>query len=523
MFPRCDDKIFECPVNISLCRARHIKCDESWPVCFQCFRSQRTCPGYVGRRPSVLIRPSLNSTSIVPTRIELELVEYFRNRVIGFASDEFHREFWLHSILQVSRSVTAVWHATNALAASIRGRDYRAMSHPSLGQSLQEKEVREQSLHQHSMALRHIYKITESQNFSAWDKTIVLICNVLLAIYAIPGNAQAGLDIIGSSLALIKHWRFWECLHSPSVSLLATQMLYFFVKGERRKQESLFLTTEATSGGWHEAVEFLQKQPLMSAIGAYLELDMMWSDAMGLLEGVPFQPTSTEIDATTLCRTMLRKQFDVWETRYNRLVCSSMIIDPVRLAVLGARRILLKIVLRLDIAHLWDEMCWDEFTAEYNTALGLLDPILTKPAEPVGLGQGRSDNKFTQQIWRLLNFIARMCRVPETRRRAASLMHQSMRAMLRSRPPAMASSVPNANLPPLLVTRFIELELDAYIECCEQPKCIRGQFVCPNHRISQVRGNQDMNGPSFTLRTVGDVLNNRPGRDIQRGAQMKWY
>ncbi|KAF1735773.1 hypothetical protein CRV24_004700 [Beauveria bassiana] len=471
--------------------------------------------------------PSLNPTHVAPTSAELELGQYFRNSMIRLFPDELNAEFWQHSMLQASRSVAALWHASNSVAGFRWAEDLRSTGALDAADRMFKESVR-----QHSISLKRTLLITQSPRLSAQAMTVVLSANALLSLAPdAPGDPQESWRILrANSFRLIRHWKFWEHIDSGPMSTLATQILYYFVKGERLMHESQLVTPEKPLDTWYEAISWLQKYPIASAIRAYVELEMIWSSVRSILERRPLKPTSSDVSSATNARSVLGRQFAAWEARFDTLLSSTVAITSRRRAALGARRILLKVLLRLDLTRftaLWDETCWDEFHSEFSDALDLLVWGLAGEDHHGSKSQDQDVHAFSPLHWNSLNFIARVCREPLLRHRAASLLDASLRAVVRTLLPAKptedAAPAGGPLHSPLVVHHIINLEEEAYAECCsEQQKCTHGQFICNMHRVARVQAVGLSANAEYTLHTVGDILENKPGHIVHIGRPVRW-
>lgn len=459
-----------------------------------------------------------------PTSKELELGDYFRSSAFRLFPDELNAEFWQQSVLQASRSVPAIWHASNALGGSM----WCKMSR-NKGQLDVAERLSRDSLRQSSMSLQHTLTMAQSPWLSAQDKALILLSNALLSLCIWDtDDRREWHSLRGSSFQLIRCWRFWETIDSGPTPTLATQILYYFIKGERMFYESQLETPAKPLDTWDEAIAWLQKYPLTSAIRAYIELEMIWSSVRSIIESLPFNPTGADIASASTRRTALGLHFAVWESRYHVLLSSAAKPDPQRRMALNTRRILLGVLLRLDLTRctpLWDETCWDEFHTEYSKVVDIVAGGLAEIERIRAGARAQNTRWFTPLLWNALNFVARACREPQLRHRAASLLHSALVTVIRIVPPTVASDAATPSESPdslLVVTGIMAMEEGAHGECHERKKCRRGEFVCNMHRVARVHAARSGAKTRFTARTVGDILNNRSGQNIDVGQALAW-
>ncbi|KAJ3493283.1 hypothetical protein NLG97_g4825 [Lecanicillium saksenae] len=467
--------------------------------------------------------PSLSPTHVTSKSTELELNHHFRTRMVQIFLDELNAEFWQRSVLQASHSEAAVWHASNSVAGFTWAQDLSRR-----GELDAANRMVKESIKQRGLSIKRTHLMAQSPRLSAQAMAVMLVASALLSLTPpAPGSSQDSSQILlEQSFQLVRYWRFWENVDSGPSSTLATHLLYYFVKGERMMQESALETRQEPLDTWYEAISWLQRHPLTSAVRAYVELEMIWSSVRSILERLPFKPTTADVASAIKTRSILGRKFAVWEARFDALPSSTVMVTSRGRAVLSARCNLLKISLRLDLSKftgLWDEICGDEFFPEFSDTLDLL--LLGLAEDDGSRSQSQDAHAFSPLHWNALNFIARVCREPLLRCRAASLLGASLRAMVRSKLPATAeeTSIGGKSNSPLLADRIIELEEGAYTDCCSKPqKCRRGQYICNMHRVARVQLVRLAVNATYTLYTVEDILNGGPGRTIQLGRVAVW-
>ncbi|KAK2010474.1 hypothetical protein LZ32DRAFT_563049, partial [Colletotrichum eremochloae] len=114
----------------SVCRLRHIRCDESRPSCNQCTKTGRSCDGYrpSGSRLATLPKralaplqaPSQASLSWSPVQLSApaqRALHYYRVNTAKQLSGYLDDEFWTTSVLQVGDRDQCVSYALVALAS----------------------------------------------------------------------------------------------------------------------------------------------------------------------------------------------------------------------------------------------------------------------------------------------------------------------------------------------------------------------------------------------------------------------
>lgn len=451
----------------------------------------------------------LSLTKVVPTSRELALSHYFRNRIKYTCPDELNAELWQKILPQMSHGAAVVWHAVNALAGSVWARDVGA------GLAVEAAETfKKESIRQHSMCVRYLLITTQSPHVSAQEKTIVLLANAVLRLCHLDLDDTRFFQLVGRNHELIWHWKIWEHINSNSLSTLVTQILLNGLKSEGMRRESQFLMPVRPAFNWHEAIACLQKRAISSAVEAYIEIQMIWSSVQAALDGMPVQPSGIDITSAYSERSALQRSFAAWEMRYYTLISMGCNISRVHLAVIEARRVLLTILFRINLSRfsgLWDETCWDEFEPSFRTALLLIESILVP--------NDQQKHYFTPLLWNCLNFIARACRRPILRRRAAALLQASLRDAF----PSLPAGQGREDSWYILVDFIISLEEAGWDECNEARKCVRDEFICNMHRVARIHTEQPEGKCAvFIFRTVGDILNGRHGTLVSAKGVLRW-
>ena len=491
------------------------------PVCSQCRKANRSCvaaatPTSLVPTPQPYLRPEAWAT------IEVSLHQYFTASIANIASDEFNGEFWQRSVLQARTALPAIRHASNAVACLKWTRNPRANLNHTFKQTLEAESGR-----QYAASMKYIFDIIQSPSPSPEEKTTVLLASVFYYRYAL--DWENILAILAKSCVLIRHWKFWECLDSGPISTIASQVLYYFVKSERACQESLCETpSKPTDNSWLEAIHWLQKRPLASTIHASVEIEMLWNSARGIMENLPFQPSSSQIDAASTDRRALHACFKIWEKRFDALVPSVSPDHHIPIAVLGVRRALANLLFKINLEEfgtIWSETCWDRLEHGFAIVLGLIESVLTEVTDPAS--QAYRDITYTPFLYKSLTFIARFCRSSAVRRRAAGIVRMAIpSALARSYVTTKSLEVdysPRVRILP--VDHIIALEESAWAcegansECSATTRCIRNKYVCNMHRVAQVYLSRGILH-EFTFFTVADFLQGKPGRKLAMPATL---
>lgn len=226
-----------------------MKCDETKPVCHRCIKGGRECIGSSYVAVTNPMQRSLNPTSVSPTAGELALSHYFLNKVAVGVTDEFNSELWRYFLPQAIHTFAPVWHASNAVAA------YSWSTNPAAKLASRAAYTLDHESAQHySASMKTIHDMIQRSFLSTHEKTTVLLASILYAIYAGKRCDTANYNRLRDmNCALIRHWKFWECMESPDVSVSGTaaQILYYFVKeASLPMAESIIQAPNPSPGAW---------------------------------------------------------------------------------------------------------------------------------------------------------------------------------------------------------------------------------------------------------------------------------
>lgn len=487
-----------------------MKCDEGRPACQKCVRGNRKCVGvgYSTPAPTVAFRP-LHPEPVIPTTMEQSLSHYFHTQVIALTMDEFNVELWRYSLPQVTHSMTAVWHASNAMAGISWAQNAKANLAPGVVSNLTKESTR-----QYSQSIKALMKITESDHLSDENKTTILLTNILYVIYNLYfADGVAALAVHFRSCQLIRSWRFWECVKAPWASELAAQVLYYYVRIDNMLND-IWLRPRNEPHAWHEAFIALQQCKLTPTMGAYLEMEMLWNDARAVFSSLPFQPTMDDIETARSQRLAIQQRYTSWSRQYTELFASMPLLTPMRRAAVEVWRVLLKVLLEVDLdrfENLWDEVGWDQFEDEFEFVVDLVETAIKEEGNSWGY-----EVQLAPQLWKSLHFVVKTCREPVLRRRAAILLRIMMFLGMDQVPEDPRAPADDKELTP--IQRLIGLEEAGWrkgdsgikgepVPGCE---CVRDEFICNLHRVASVSTGLDGEGSlKVTFATVGDLLYNK--------------
>ncbi|KAF1739532.1 putative transcriptional regulatory protein [Beauveria bassiana] len=509
-------------MGCATCRTRRIKCDEGKPSCLQCIKAKRQCVGYLTN--TVLITQPRHSTPVDPTMTELSLNHYFNHKFMKSIHDGFNAELWGYSLPQATASLAPIWHASNAVAGLAWSRNPRASLAPNVI-ALLNKE----STMQFSASIQHVLTLTRNPNLSVHDKTTILLANVLFCLHALQTEDTKGaLDIVTQSCRLIRQWKFWESIDQEQwSSTCSTQVFYYFVKMEGTFLESQPENNRAASILWQHALEWLVHRPITSLIRAYLEVELVWTTLQETLHNLPLRPSKKDVGAASRKLSSMRSYTAAVTKKTMPIVESAATGNVIHGTILNVRFVLIDAILKIDLARFksgWDETLWDEHEPAFRTVVDMLKTALEEAGDPRGWDP--TQVQFAPALARALNFVARVCREPVLRRRAANLLRVALVGVARINVDLGSPEVNEETYSYLLVDDLIKLEEQAWHDadtpgnCTKGAPCILDKFICNEHRVAKVQARPK--GPGwneFTFITVGDVRFGSPGHKLLKQAR----
>jgi hypothetical protein len=207
--------LFSCYTTLNRLRTRHVKCDESKPVCQRCTSTGRTCDGYSGgstpnSTPSgiLAVNPmtsSPRSTSKLEDVLERRSFDFFRTETVPSLAGCFGSPAWnvMQIILQACNREPAVSQAVVALGAlherASMSLDSLQTTTPGVSKPIETTFP----LRQHSKALVELRRYLSMPKDFNLD--IILICALIhISIEIIQKNYANALVHLENSLMLLQ-------------------------------------------------------------------------------------------------------------------------------------------------------------------------------------------------------------------------------------------------------------------------------------------------------------------------------
>lgn len=505
---------------------------------------------------------------------ELELFHFYRTEVTGRYTNSFNGSLWGIHILQGAQHHPCIWRACNAVAAMAQWNNIRStlgsmesMSSTSAASTAARDRMRYLyaiGLRQYASSLKLIIQMAQlaqkHNTLSFSDKSVILATNMLFIICNINGNEVSdSLSHFANGVNLIEQWNLWQELRPPflpaldsvnSVDSVDTNsndaiipivpLLLFYVQTDGVALDvSPPVPSQERVWRWKNALVALQKQPIFSSMAAYLEQELIWIGTRGILQRVPIVPSPREKEDIDGCRLGMKMYAENWKTRFDKFQYSKSLptvnkSESGLITIINMRYILLTVMLQVDIAN--SETSWDAFEPQFETIIQLLESLLGRHAtveEPYS--QNRTETTQTRKIdsfsskpsllnplpFRLfpLFYVAKICRHPGIRRRAIALLGEQRR---RENVFGHKSDISYLLKAAIAIMEFEEGAWSTREEISSKGQrqrkvvgcpCVPGRFICHGHRVHEFKFiDFQASKAEIELRTVADVMHNRPGR-----------
>ncbi|OJJ67697.1 hypothetical protein ASPBRDRAFT_58793 [Aspergillus brasiliensis CBS 101740] len=442
------------------CRIRRVKCDETKPSCQRCTSTGRKCDGYqhppakqMTRRKSKTVQPHglLQLPSVWSFTgdkpMDHEHFHYFQLVTAPTLTGFFDSGFWSYTLLQVSYSYPALWHAITALASLHR--DFLEDVAP-----LAITRARSTSRGFHSQAMAHV-------------ASAMVLCQQWSREFQYHPYTSEGIAAVIILLA--------------QLDSQARQI--FLVQGLPVPWSTQF-SLPATGGSFSSLSE------------AHISLEVnVNNNALQLLT------SGIDISAPEALakREKCLHDFNQWNLKLETYLAGSLSpTDNIALNVLYLRCLYAKVMLSLDPCK--GELAHDDFIDDYAQMLDLAGRILeslnTPSVEVSNRGSRQAKRHFSVEstVTETLFLLGVRCREPTIRRRALHLMR------LYPRREGMCGTM----LALELGEKFAEIEGTA-CQAAPPGSCSNGPWVCADHRVAKIQC-KDVSDRKIAilLRTAGE-------------------
>lgn len=503
------------------------------------------------------------------TNQELELFYFYRTEVTGRYKNSLNQSLWTIHILQGARHHPCIWRACNAVAAMTQWNNIRltlgnmeSMSSMNAARTTVQDRMRYLytiGLRQYALSLEHVIQMTQlaqrCRTLSFDDKCVILATNMLFMICSINGNERLdSLSHFANGVNLIEQWNLWQELRPPSLPspgsidtnlngaiIPIMPLLLFYVQTDGVTLEvSTPVPSQERVWKWKNALVSLQKQLICSPMAAYLELELIWIGTCGVIQRVPLVASLRENEDIAGCRIEMKMYAENWKTRFDKFQHSKSLPSVNKsesgfMIIINMKYILISVMLQADIANL--ETSWDAFEPQFETIICLLESFLCRHAmveEPYSQNRTETTQKkktdcsssspslpnFLPCRCLPLFYVAKICRHPGLRRRVIALLWEQRR---RENVFGHKSDISYLLGGAITIMEYEESVWSNKEEMSYERQrqrdvgcnCVPGRFICLGHRVHEFKfRDYQASNPEIELRTVGEMMHNRPGRIV---------
>ncbi|KAG7415855.1 Aspercryptin biosynthesis cluster-specific transcription regulator atnN [Fusarium oxysporum f. sp. rapae] len=192
------------------CKARKVKCDETWPRCKRCLTTGRTCTGYIAPPPgsfswTSLLRTKPQTLPITNTK-EVRSLSFFHHVVAPVLSGPFDGSFWTYFVVQMAQSEPAARHAVLAISSLFESFE-----------PAKESVADEFAIMHYNKAISILTRGTKP-----CVDTVLLVCTLFICIEFLRGNHEAAITHASHGVQLLN-----SAGHESRLSNIFAQMSVF--------------------------------------------------------------------------------------------------------------------------------------------------------------------------------------------------------------------------------------------------------------------------------------------------------
>ncbi|SPO07201.1 uncharacterized protein DNG_09895 [Cephalotrichum gorgonifer] len=493
------------------CRIRRVKCDETRPACTRCVSTGRRCDGYTSL-PALVRQPDHSASPFRSSWDERRMFFFFRTETALQVAGPFDQSFWTVDLLKATQVHPAIWHASVAVAAM-----YKRYTIPSSAHSTTlRKDLYNFALTQYNASISGLVDVASRENPGPGDKDVILATSILYTgLCSLRGDPREAFLHMRNGLKLFRQWKHWERRRSRGSGgvLPVNSIVTLF---NRLDSQALNLLDDASRMEWeggHIPREPSTK-PFTSVTEAYFEFELSLSGLLGLMQRREFIAGPYPTGPSRESRLVFRNALSAWSEKFSALRPLLKESEMEAALILQIRHIAFDIALTIDVSS-W-ELAWDEFHPQYEQIVTFSRQLLEKYHPATG-GDGGAEHEacgpifsFAASVCEPLYVAASSCRDPVLRREAISLLRQWPRRE------CLWDSVLAASLAESIMLMEEQAADGVGVESNEECLCVREQFVCHGHRVADTKLELLGEGVGMvTLRSVNDILAERPGRTIQ--------
>lgn len=442
-----------------------------------------------------LLQPDPMASPIASRRgsDERQMFHIFRQRIVPNMLDIFDRNLWSVVILRASNVYPSLWHAIIATATAKHISD---LQQHGCSESRQETILCNYALRHCNTAFYYLRQIDPALSTPVDWEMLLLTCIVLIQYTLLRGNSAEALTHISNGLNMSSLFRVGgtdkSVSTSPTTATFATTIRsarHWF----RRLEVALRMAPIKLAESMPDECPELQISPaipfnsLEDAYWELLSIDVCWKK---IIRTEMAQAGYVKLKFLTDKCKQLQEPFQIWQDKLLALQKTmkplqgdeaSNRIESIRRLVLRLLNLTLEALIMVNPRR--GELAWDEFNDNFAGIVSISEKILGKQ-KAVGSKQDSNptdltaSSQFRSLIGLPLMATGAFCRVPHIRAKSLEMMRNI----------SFEDGVFNSDF---FARTFLQQKRFEEEGCVERPFeagciCIRGVYVCNDHRVCQI-------------------------------------
>lgn len=489
-----------------------MKCDETKPVCIRCQRAGKKCSGWpdaplssapVRFAATVIYEPGCNiaPAGIKPNLQQLMAFDTLRAQTTLEVAGCFDRSFWQMDMMQAARVYPAIWHAGLAMATMHHRIKMTASSGIKPDHGKKARFFYGKALTYYNSSIRELMKMVDDENTARADQeAILLACLIFTGLCTMMGEINDAITHARNGLQMFYQWRYWETAQSrPRRNCLVTadSLVMAYTHLESQFMNRMNYIDRPTWRGRGRASKCADA-PFRSLTDAYFELQPLMN---GLIDVGKNHTVPGHVNPY-LARGVLehKHQFNIWRKKFEDLQAASTFHGDDADGLLILKMNANCFALLMDFGYEGSEVAFDSFCSVFEDTIHLAEQLYENRRKEGKLqGYGALQYSFSLSTCEALDFVGHVCRDTVLRRRLIALLKKWSHREGMWDSELIASAI-EAHL--MVEEEGVEDDADCIGSCA----CIRGSYICDDHRVCS----QDIefleNGKvRLTLNTIGGI------------------
>ncbi|OGM50822.1 C6 zinc finger domain protein [Aspergillus bombycis] len=414
------------------CKLRHVKCDETKPMCLRCQESGHKCEGYDNASQSQLRRrvKAIQNMSRRPllsgdhrivlrpeTREERRWADFFHAQTVVAFSGFFDSMLWSYLIPQISEGEPTIRHAMVAIGA-IHAR-YQIAADPTVADHAFTDQF---VLQQYNKAIRHLIDRMSTVDSQNWELTLATCC-LFICLEILRGKKAEALDHIDAGLKMLyQHEQRWG---TPDRNTELYRELHQLLS--RFNLEASFMGRLLCPLNFPSQDVPTANLTLSSLSHARNYLDSLMNKGLAFIRsvGLDRKPRDSqrqqrlELEQRKLC-----SEFDTWLVSLNKLIqrMGPWIQQSDQRASLNLKIYHHTSLIWVKTVLARDENVFDLYVSDFDAVVSYAGRVIQLTGEIDKRTNNQSKFCLDGQVIGPLYYAATKCRSPAIRRRAIDLL-----------------------------------------------------------------------------------------------------